>query len=213
MADPTWTEEIRVEGDKVVSKVKELVNEGNVRRITLKTEDGKVLMEVPLTIGLGVVGIAALVAPVLAAIGALAALVARVSIVVERQEPKVTPPTTVIKRRCPEMRLTRVMPFRPDGWAAGALSIGIRACHPSGSQGAASPVLVDRGQNVAIGFTGLPDVPAKRTGATARWKSHWPSSAAVDAHASRSQLSSSHRPIATRHTACTGISTSSYPDG
>ena len=58
-----------------------------------------------------------------------------------------------------------------------------------------------RGQNVAIGLTGLPDVPAKRTGATARWKSHWPSSAAVVAHASRSQLSSSHRPIATRLTA------------
>ncbi len=60
---------------------------------------------------------------------------------------------------------------------------------------------VRRDQNVAIGLTGLPDVPAKRTGATARWKSHWPSSAAVVAHASRSQLSSSHRPIATRLTA------------
>src|SRR4030095_12446855 len=69
-----------------------------------------------------------------------------------------------------------------------------------------------RGQNVAIGLTGLPDVPAKRTGATARWKSHWPSSAAVVAHTSRSQLSSSHRPIATRPTACTGINNSSDPD-
>src|SRR4051794_4706651 len=69
--------------------------------------------------------------------------------------------------------------------------------------------LVNRGQNVAIGLTGLPDVPAKRTGASARWKSHWPSSAAVVAHASRSQLSSSHRPIATRPTACTGINTAS----
>jgi hypothetical protein len=58
-----------------------------------------------------------------------------------------------------------------------------------------------RGQNVAIGLTGLPDVPAKRTGATVRWKSHWLSSAAVVAHTSRSQLSSSHRPIATRLTA------------
>ncbi len=65
----------------------------------------------------------------------------------------------------------------------------------------ASHPLVNRGQNVAIGLTGLPDVPAKRTGATARWKSHWPSSAAVVAHASRSQLSSIHRPIATRLTA------------
>jgi len=57
------------------------------------------------------------------------------------------------------------------------------------------------GQNVAIGLTGLPDVPAKRTGVTVRWKSHWLSSAAVVAHTSRSQLSSSHRPIATRLTA------------
>ena len=65
----------------------------------------------------------------------------------------------------------------------------------------ASHPLVSRGQNVAIGLTGLPDVPANRTGATARWKSHWPSSAAVAAHSSRSQLSSSHRPIATRLTA------------
>ena len=65
----------------------------------------------------------------------------------------------------------------------------------------ASHPLVNRGQNVAIGLTGLPEVPANRTGATARWKSHWPSPAAVLAHASRSQLSSSHRPIATRLTA------------
>lgn len=97
-----------------------------------------------------------------------------------------------------------------------------RACCPSGSGPAcraaprfppttafqvragpfmASHPLVNRCQNVAIGLTGLPDVPAKRTGATARWKSHWPSSAAVVAHTSRSQLSSSHRPIATRLTA------------
>ena len=52
----------------------------------------------------------------------------------------------------------------------------------------ASHPLVDRGQNVAIGLTGLPDVPAKRTGATVRWKSHWPRPAAVVAHTSRSAL-------------------------
>lgn len=68
-------------------------------------------------------------------------------------------------------------------------------------EGADSVGRESRGQKVAIGLTGLPDVPAKRTGATARWKSHWPSSAAVVAHGSRSQLSSSHRPIATRLTA------------
>lgn len=96
MADTTRTEEFRVDGDKVISKIKELLNEGNVRRIILKTEDGKTLLEVPLTLGVGVVGIGVLVAPVLAAIGALAALVTRLSIVVERVD-KVAPPKTPTK--------------------------------------------------------------------------------------------------------------------
>jgi predicted regulator of amino acid metabolism with ACT domain len=91
MADRVRTEEFRVDGDQVIAKVKELVNEGNVRRIILRTEDGKDLIEVPLTIGVGVVGVGVLVAPVLAAIGAIAAIVARLSIVVERVEDK-TPP-------------------------------------------------------------------------------------------------------------------------
>lgn len=94
MADPSRTEEFRVDGDKVVSKIKELVNEGNVRRIVLKTEDGKVLIEVPLTVGVGVVGVGVLVAPVLAALGAIAALVAKVSIVVERVDHKPPSPPT-----------------------------------------------------------------------------------------------------------------------
>jgi hypothetical protein len=94
MADKTWTEEFKVEGDKVVGKVKELVNEGNVRRVIIKNEDGKVLVEVPLTVGIGVVGASILIAPVLAGLGAIAALVARVSIVVERVETKSSTPTT-----------------------------------------------------------------------------------------------------------------------
>ncbi len=88
MADSTKTEEFRVDGDKVISKIKEIVNEGNVRRIILKSEDGKTLVEVPLTLGVGVVGVSVLVAPVLAALGAIAALVARVSIIVERMDDK-----------------------------------------------------------------------------------------------------------------------------
>jgi Domain of unknown function (DUF4342) len=94
MADSTRTEEFRVDGDKVVSKIKELVNEGNIRRIILKSEDGRTLLEVPLTIGVGVVGVTALVAPALAAIGALAAIVTKVSIVVERDT---TPPPSDLK--------------------------------------------------------------------------------------------------------------------
>ena len=76
------TEEHRVTGDQLLAKVKELVHEGNVRRITIKKEDGDTLIEIPLT--LGVVG--AVLLPVLAAIGAIAALVADCTIVVERVE-------------------------------------------------------------------------------------------------------------------------------
>ena len=65
----------------MVAKVKELINEGNVRRIIIKDEAGKSLVEFPMTVG--VVG--ALVAPVLAAAGAVAALVSNCTIVVERK--------------------------------------------------------------------------------------------------------------------------------
>ena len=75
-------EEHRVRGDQVVSKIKEIIHEGNVRRITIRNDDGKVLIEVPLTIG--VVG--ALLLPVWAAIGAIAAMVTNCSIEVERNE-------------------------------------------------------------------------------------------------------------------------------
>jgi len=73
-------EEFEVNGDKVVETVKRLVHEGNIRRITIKGEDGKTLIEIPLTYG--VVG--AVLLPVWAALGALAALVAHCTIVVEK---------------------------------------------------------------------------------------------------------------------------------
>jgi len=76
------TEEFAVTGEKVVETVKELVRQGNIRRITIKDSDGKSLIEVPLTFG--VVG--ALILPVWAALGALAALVTECTIVVERTE-------------------------------------------------------------------------------------------------------------------------------
>lgn len=76
-------EQHRVHGDRLVAKVKELVHEGNVRRLVIRDDDGRVLIEAPLTIG--VVG--AMVAPVWAAIGAIAALVAKCSIEVEREGP------------------------------------------------------------------------------------------------------------------------------
>jgi hypothetical protein len=75
-------DEYQVSGDDLLHKVKELVHEGNIRRIIIKNEDGDKLIEIPLT--LGVVGIALL--PVWAAIGAIAALVADCTIVVEKIE-------------------------------------------------------------------------------------------------------------------------------
>jgi len=78
----TRIEEFEVSGDKVVETVKRLVHEGNIRRITIKNDDGKSLIEIPLTFG--VVGVVLL--PVWAALGALAALVTRCTIVVEKVE-------------------------------------------------------------------------------------------------------------------------------
>jgi len=74
-------EEFKVSGEKILEKVKELVKEGNVRRIIIINEKGETLMELPLTFA--VVGTA--IAPVLAAVGALAALIANCTIVVERK--------------------------------------------------------------------------------------------------------------------------------
>jgi hypothetical protein len=79
--EKVWTEELKIKGDALLARVKELVHEGNVRRIIIKDADGKTLIEIPLTVG--VVG--ALVAPVAAAVGAIAALAADYSLVVERR--------------------------------------------------------------------------------------------------------------------------------
>jgi hypothetical protein len=76
------TEEYQVDGDYLVGKIKELVHEGNIRRITIKNEEGKRLIEIPLTIG----AVGAVLLPVWAAIGAIAALVANCTIVVEKIE-------------------------------------------------------------------------------------------------------------------------------
>jgi len=74
-------EEFKINGEELVGKVKHLIQEGNVRSITIANKDGKTIMELPLTIG--VVG--AVLAPVLAAVGAVAALVTECTITVERE--------------------------------------------------------------------------------------------------------------------------------
>jgi hypothetical protein len=74
------TEEFQVSGDDLLAKFKEFVHEGNVRRIAIKDEEGRALIDIPLT--LGVVG--AVLAPQLVAIGAIAAMVTHGTIVVEK---------------------------------------------------------------------------------------------------------------------------------
>lgn len=77
----TTKEEFKVNGETLISKIKEIIKEGNVRRITIKDKAGKDLVVFPLTIG--VVG--TIIAPVLAALGALAALIGDCTIAVERE--------------------------------------------------------------------------------------------------------------------------------
>lgn len=74
-------ESFQISGDKLLVKIKELVKEGNVRRISIKNKSGKIVIEFPLT--LGVVG--TILAPTLAAIGAIAALLTECTLTVERE--------------------------------------------------------------------------------------------------------------------------------
>jgi diacylglycerol kinase family enzyme len=80
----TFTEQIEIASSDLVEKTKELIEEGNVRRIIIRNQDGEVLLEVPLTAGVVVGGAVTIVAPVLAALGALAALLTHVKIEVVR---------------------------------------------------------------------------------------------------------------------------------
>jgi len=82
-------EEYKVDGDAVVAKIKDLIHQGNIRRIVIKNEQDQTLIEVPLT--LGVVGV--ILMPVWAAIGAIAALAVKLTIVVERVDPAPTDET------------------------------------------------------------------------------------------------------------------------
>jgi hypothetical protein len=80
---PTTKESFNINGEELLNKVKELIREGNIRKITIQDKSGKELMSIPLTVG--VVGTVFL--PVLAAIGAMAALLTECTISVEREEP------------------------------------------------------------------------------------------------------------------------------
>lgn len=76
-------EQFRVHANDLADKVRELIHEGNVRRIIIRDEHGHTFMEIPLTVA----AVGAILAPILAAVGAIATLVARFDVVVERNGP------------------------------------------------------------------------------------------------------------------------------
>jgi hypothetical protein len=80
----TFTEQIEIAASELVGRTKELIEEGNVRRLIIRNQDDEVLLEVPLTAGVAVGGVVTLVAPVLAALGALAALLTHVKVEIVR---------------------------------------------------------------------------------------------------------------------------------
>ena len=79
---PRGKERYKVAGDKVVAKLKELLHEGNIRHVVIKNDEGKTLIEIPVTIGVA----GALLVPVWAAVGAVAAVVTNCTIEIERQD-------------------------------------------------------------------------------------------------------------------------------
>jgi len=79
--EKTVREEFRISGEQLVKKVKDLIHEGNIRRVTVR-QDNRTILEIPLTVG--VAGI--MFAPTLAALGAVAALVSECTIIVEKAE-------------------------------------------------------------------------------------------------------------------------------
>jgi hypothetical protein len=87
-AAKTFTEEIKVKGENLLKKIREIIHEGNVRRIAIRNTDGQTLLEIPLAIGL----VGAFFAPVWAAVGAMAAMATGFSLIVERPAPPPEPP-------------------------------------------------------------------------------------------------------------------------
>ncbi len=78
-------EDVKVASSQIVDKVRDLIEEGNVRRISLRKGE-RVLFEIPLTVGVGAGAAALLTSPLLAAVGAVAALVSDITVAVERDD-------------------------------------------------------------------------------------------------------------------------------
>lgn len=74
-------EEFKVSGEEILAKVKKIIEQGNARKIIIKSEKGETIAEFPLTVG----AIGVLIAPILAAVGAIAALATKCTIIVEKK--------------------------------------------------------------------------------------------------------------------------------
>ena len=83
----SFYEQFKVHSQDLVNKIRELIHEGNVRRIIIKDERGHTFMEIPLTVA----AVGVIVAPILAAVGAIAAVVSKFDVVVERNPPPPPP--------------------------------------------------------------------------------------------------------------------------
>lgn len=84
--ETTWTEEVEISGSEVVDRVKELIAEGNVRRLIIRNSDNKQLLEIPLTAGVAVGGVVTIFALPLAILGTAAALLANVKLQIVRTQ-------------------------------------------------------------------------------------------------------------------------------
>jgi len=78
-------EKFTVDGDKLVAKIKQLIHEGNIRRVRV-IHEGRTVLEIPLSVGAPAAAVSIMVAPVLAALGAFAALVTECTVEVEKIE-------------------------------------------------------------------------------------------------------------------------------
>jgi RNA polymerase subunit RPABC4/transcription elongation factor Spt4 len=78
----TYWEEVSIAADDLIGRIKEILKEGNVRRIVVRTEKGEHLLEIPVTVA----AVGTLLAPYLAALGAIAAIATKATIVIERKE-------------------------------------------------------------------------------------------------------------------------------
>ena len=80
-------EEFKISGDALVAKIKDLIHQGNIRRIILKNENGHTLIEIPMTVGVIGGPVGAVFFPIVAAVGVIGAMVAHLTVVIERRKP------------------------------------------------------------------------------------------------------------------------------